>query len=73
MKGILRFKATFINFERPLWEFAEDLEDYYKRFCHWRGNPSILVDKHYNKEAHAIVSDKFLQEFLPPQQNNIDY
>lgn len=72
LKGLLHFKATFINLERPLWDLVNDQESYYKRFCNWRGNPPILVDKHYNKEAHSIVANKFIEDFRSEQQSKAD-
>ncbi|HUH75699.1 MAG TPA: hypothetical protein VLZ75_14990 [Chitinophagales bacterium] len=68
IKSLIHFEATFINLEKSLWDLVTDQEHYDKRFCHWRGNPPILVDKHYNKEGHSIVSNMFVQDFVLEQQ-----
>ena len=35
---------------------VKSLEEYQKRYAHWRGDPPRLVDPHPNPQAHTIIA-----------------
>ncbi|MCZ2393618.1 MAG: hypothetical protein LC105_07180 [Chitinophagales bacterium] len=69
-KKLIKFKAIFINPEKPLWDTAKDEQTYLEMFSHWRewDGEKHLVDKHYNPKANGIVSNYFIEEL---EQNGI--
>jgi hypothetical protein len=38
---------------------------YQKLYCHWRGEPPVLVDHHPNARAHRIIADAILEQLAP--------
>ena len=38
-------------------------EPYEKIFCHWRGNPPVLVNGHPNALAHQMIAQEFVNQW----------
>jgi len=34
---------------------------YQKLYCHWRGDPPVLVDHHPNQHAHALIAEEIIK------------
>lgn len=61
LKESLDVEFLHVNFEKALMEQLTSDKDYYSSYGHWRGNPPVLVDKHYNSIAHKIVAYEFIR------------
>jgi hypothetical protein len=51
-------EALFVDAQAALERLVPERESpaYYRRFGHWRGEPSRLVDTHPNPEAHGVIA-----------------
>ena len=51
----------YLDAQKALYMSLQNEGDYEKKYVHWRGNPPVIVDYHYNALANKIVADEIVK------------